>query len=264
MLAIILCFILLLAGCANPYVRFYQDRTGGVDLTKSPMVVLLAGEPKLFQGTNPETDYPRMLENGFNLVGFSSFNGANINVNGALTQAKSVHAEIILIYSKHTGTQSGVQPLTLPDVQTSVTNLSGGGFGSAGYGSFSGTALTTTYGTRTTYVPYSVERYDYFASYWIRMKPPVFGVHTRNLTPELRQKIGSNKGVYVLAVVRNSPAWSADVLKDDIITKISDVEIIDHTTFGRTVGMNIGKKVTVEILRNGQRIVKEITFNNPG
>ena len=165
MRTVVFCFTLLLAGWANPFVQFYQDRTDGRDLTKSPTVVLPTGEPKMFQGADKETDYQRMLENGYSLVGFSSFNGADANVDGALTQAKVVHAEIVLIYSKHTGTRSGVLPLTLPDMQTSTTTLSGSTFGSGGYGSFSGTANTTTYGTQTTYIPYSVDRYDYFASY---------------------------------------------------------------------------------------------------
>ncbi len=263
MRAIVFFFTLLLAGCANPFVQFYQDGTGGTDLAKSPIVVLPTGEPKMFRGTDPEADYQRMLEDGYSLVGFSSFNGGDVNVDGALTQAKAVHAEIVLIYSKHTDTRTGVLPLTLPDTQTSTTTLSGSGFGSGGYRSFSGTANTTTYGTQTTYIPYSVDRYDYFSSYWIKLKPPAFGVHTRELTPELRQKIGSNKGVYVIAVVRNSPAWSADVLKDDIITKVSSVEIFDKPTFSKAVRENAGRKVTVEILRNGQRIVKEVTLNNP-
>jgi hypothetical protein len=254
---------LLLAGCANPFVQFYQDRTGGHDLTKSPVVVLPTGEPKLYRGADKDADYQRMLENGYNLVGYSSFNGANVNFNDALTQAKSVHAEIVLVYSKHTETRSGVMPLTLPDIQTSTTTLSGSAFGSGGYGSFSGTANTTTYGTQTTYIPYSVDRHDVLASYWIKIKPPVFGVHTRELTPELRQRIGSNKGVHVFAVIRNSPAWKADVLKDDIITKISNTEILDRSSFRKVVGENHGKMVTVEILRNGRRITKEIIFDNP-
>ena len=264
MRAIAIIFCLLLVGCANPFAQFYQDATNGFDLTKSPIVVLPTGEPKMFQGSDQEADYQRMLEDRYGLVGYSSFNGANVNVDNALAQAKMVHAEIVLICSKHTGTRSGVAPLTLPNTQTSTTTMSGSAIGSGGYGTFSGTAHTTAYGTQTTYIPYNIDRYDYFASYWIKLKPPVFGVHTRELTPELRQKIGSNKGLYVLAVIRNTPAWSADILKNDIITKISGTEIIDKPSFSKAVKENTGKKVTVEILRDGKRITKEIMLDNPG
>jgi hypothetical protein len=157
--AILLLTILVLTACAtNPFVRFYQDRTGGIDLAKSHRVVLPTGEPKVFQGSNPETDHQRMLEDGYNLIGFSSFNGANVNASDALIQAKSIYAEIVLMYSKYTGTRSGVLPLTIPDTRTSTTTLSGSAFGTGGYGSFYGTANTTTYGTQTTYIPYSADR----------------------------------------------------------------------------------------------------------
>lgn len=97
---------------------------------------------------------------------------------------------------------------------------------------------------------------------WVKLKPPIFGVHTLELTPELRQKIGSNKGVIVSAVIRNSPAWSADILNGDIITRIGDIEIIDVKTCSKVITDYAGKKVTVEFFRNAQKLTKEITFNN--
>lgn len=251
---------MILTGCANPFMQYYQDRTGGRDLTKLQTVIIPSGEPKLFRGGDREVDYQRMLENGYNLVGFSSFNGADVSISGALTQAKAVHAEIALIYTKYTRTESGVLPLTLPDMQTSTTTLSGSSLGTTGYRTYSGIANTTTYGTRTTYIPYSTDRYDYFASYWIKMKPPVLGVHVRELTSELRQQIGSNKGVYVLAVVRNSPAWNADILKNDIIIRMSASDIVDSTTFTKAVRDGVGKMVSIEIIRDRKPLVKEVQF----
>jgi len=44
---------------------------------------------------------------------------------------------------------------------------------------------------------------------------------------------------------------------------ISSVEIFDKPTFSKTVRENAGKKVTVEIYRNGKKIIKEVMFNNP-
>jgi hypothetical protein len=258
---ILLLIILALTGCANPFVKFYQDRTGGIDLTKVPTVILPTGEPKLFQGSNPDTDHQRILEDGFNLIGFSSFNGGNVNINDALTQAKAVYAEMVVIYSKHTGTNSGVLPLTLPNSQTSTTTLSGSSFGTGGYGSFYGTANTTTYGSQTTYIPYSVDRYDYFATYWIKIKPPVFGIHPRDLPPEIKQQIGSNKGVLVYAVIKNSPAFRADILKGDILRKIGDLELYDPKSFQEAVGKYAGQKVIVQILRDGKEIQKEIQLD---
>jgi len=44
---------------------------------------------------------------------------------------------------------------------------------------------TTSYGSKTTCILYTVDRSDYLASYWIKMKPPIFGTHIRDLTPEI-------------------------------------------------------------------------------
>lgn len=251
--------ILLLVGCTNPYVKYYQDRTGGIDIMKSPRVIVPTGNPQLFRGGDPDVDYFRMLEDGFGLIGISSFNaGNNVNVNAALEQATKVHASVALIYSKYTHTLSGSVPWTMPDTQTSTTTLSGNVMGPGGTASYSGSAYSTTYGTRTTYIPYSVSRFDYFASYWIKLKPPVFGVNVQELSAELKQKIGSNKGVVVIAVVKGSPAFAADILRGDILKQIGNHEILDPKIFGEATSRYAGEKVTVKFLRDGKEFTKEI------
>jgi hypothetical protein len=200
-----------------------------------------------------------MLEDGYNLVGISLFNGGkNVNVNAALEQATKVHASVVLVYSKYTHTLSGSIPLTLPDTQTSTTTLSGNVMDPGGSVSYSGSAYSTTYGTKTTYIPYSVQRFDYFAAYWIKLKPPVFGVYVQELSAELRQKIGSNKGVVVIAVVKGSPAFYADILRGDILKQIGNHEIFDPKIFVEVSSRYAGKKVEVKCLRDGKEFTKEI------
>lgn len=255
---------LLLSSCAggNPYAKFYQDRSGRVDITKDPRVVLPTGKPELFRGTDLDADYVRMSEDGYGLVGISSFNGSdNVNVSSALKQAAQIHASVVLVYSKYTNTVSGSIPWTTPDTQRSTTTLSGNVIGPGGVATYSGNASSTTYGTRTTYIPYSDNRHDYFASYWIKLKPPVFGVQVRELTAELKQKIGSNKGVVVIAVRKRSPAFSADILRGDVLKRIGDTEILDKKIFSDTTVQYAGKKVVVRFIRDGKEFTKEILFN---
>jgi len=250
---------LLVVGCTNPYAKFYQDITGGIDITKSPRFIVPTDKPQLFRGGDPDVDYVRMLEDGFGLIGLSSFNaGDDVNVNAALEQAIKVHASVTLVYSKYTNTVSGSIPLTLPDIQTSTTTLSGNVMGPGGTTSYSGRGYSTTYGTKTTYIPYSADRFDYFATYWIKLKPPVFGVHVQELSTELKQKIGSNKGVVVIAVVKGSPAFDADILRGDILKKFDFYEIFDIKTFNEVTSRWAGKKVRVTILRDGNELTKEI------
>jgi hypothetical protein len=252
---------LLACGCAGPFGQFYYDLTGGVDITELASVAIPSEEPKLLRGSDQEKDAYRMLEDGYGIVGYSSFNAGNVNEKGAIIQAKKVHAAVVLVYGQYTNTVSGAMPLTLPDTQTSTTSLYGSAYGYGGSTTYSGTAYTTTYGTRTTYIPYSVRRYDYLATYWVKLKEPILGIHGCALTDEVRQEIGSNQGALVHAVITGSPAFRADILRGDVVKKLGKVDVSDVESFQKALGQHAGEQVTVEIMRGGQTLRKEIKLN---
>lgn len=269
--------VVLLSGCAtleNPYSKFYQDRTGGVDLAKSDMVILPKGDPQIYTGNNVDADAQKMYEDGYNLIGFSSFNAGEVDKGKLIAQARKVKAEVVIFYSQYTNTLSGVMPLTLPDNHTVTTtytgnsNISGNIYGSgggwanySGSGSSFGTANTTIYGSKTTYIPYSQNRYDYMASYWIKMKKPIFGVLAVDLTSEQRSKIGTNKGAFVNVVVKGSPAFLADIFKGDIITKINEEDVKDAADLELKVNSNFGKTIAVALVREGNVVTKDIQLS---
>lgn len=275
-LILIFC-VIFCAGCAtleNPYSKWYQDRTGGIDITKSPAVILPTGEPQIFSGNDVDKDAQKMFEDGYNLLGFSSFNAGEVDRGKLIAQARKVKAEIVVFYSQYTNTLSGVVPLTLPDNHTMTTTYSGMGntngniYGSGGgWASYHGTsnafgqATTTIYDTKTTYIPYSQNRYDYMASYWIKMKKPIFGVMAVDLTSEQRTKIGTNKGAFVNIVVKDSPAFIADIFKGDIITKLNDDDVVDAKTLQVMETANMGKKVSLTIIRDDKTLTKEVQLS---
>jgi len=257
--------LLLLSGCAamNPFCQFYQDKTGGIDISKHPNVILPAGEPKIHSGGDVDADLQKMLEDGYELLGFASFNSGNVSKSQMIAQAKQVKAEVVVFYSKYTNTILGSTPLTLPDNQTVTGFTSGNIYGGRGSVSYSGSSTSTIYGTKTTYIPYSQNRYDYFASFWIKLKKPIFGAVSNNLPSKLREKIGSNKGVLVIAVRKGSPAFMADVLKGDILRKINDTEIVDAKTLSELLPKFAGQTVSIELLRDDESITKQIKLNTP-
>lgn len=257
----ILVVALTLSGCVNPYSKFYQDRTGGMDVTKAPNVVLYDGEPKLYTGQNPDEDRQRMMENGYILVGISSFNGRNINFKKAKSQARDVHAEVVFCYSKYSGTNSGVMPVTVPNNQTSTTTMTGNAYGSGGSANFNGTATTNSYGTQTTFVPYNVRRYEYFASYWVKSKTPIFGVRVTDPTDEQRKESGGNKGLAVIVVIKGSPAFRSDFFKGDMLKKIGDIDMYDVKDFNAALDKYQGQNVKVQLVRDGKELVKDVQFN---
>ncbi|MBO6801626.1 MAG: PDZ domain-containing protein [Balneola sp.] len=255
--------ILLFSGCApNPFSKFYYDQTGGVDITEIPTIELSEDTPQVYRGNNVENDIQVMLERGYTMVGYSSFNSGNAKMRQAISQGKSVHAETIVMYSQYTNTASGAIPLTLPETETTTTNTSGSVYGSGGYGTYSGTETTTTYGSSTTYIPYNVNRYDYLATYWVKIKPPIFGVHYRDLNTSERQALETNKGIVITAVVNNSPAFLSDILKGDILKQFGSVEIINSESFQKAIQQYKGDTIQIEFLRKGQSRKASVTLRD--
>lgn len=249
---------LLAISCAKPYTQYYTDTTKGRDITK--YIEVSTTEPKFMRGNNVESDALQMVENGYVLLGYSSFHGRKINENQAIEQAKKVNASMVIVYSKYLDTISGYTPLILPDTKTSLTNVTTSVYGSSGYATGYGSGTTTSYGTKTMYMPYNIDRFDQKATYWAKRKITVFGAFGPELTPELRQKIGSNKGILVAAVVKQSPAYHAEIINGDILKKINNIEI-DSSNYEFTLKQNAGKKVTIILIRDGKELTKEVMLN---
>lgn len=249
-------------GCAtNPFSKHYHDVTEGADLSKLSYIVQSTGEPKIIQGFDRDADSLKMVENNYGLIGYSSFNGPVVDKSLAVNHAKKVKASTVIFYSNYTGSVSGSMPLVLPDTKISTTSLSGSAYGTGGSSSYSGTARTTTYGTQTTYIPYTVHRADHFATYWVKKKLPVLGVQLIDLDAEQKSEIKSNKGMQVFAVVKGSPAFEADILQGDILLKIGDFSIYDRDIYQKALSQHQGKEVDVVIYRDKQEKIIPVKLN---
>ncbi|ANB73897.1 hypothetical protein AYM40_17145 [Paraburkholderia phytofirmans OLGA172] len=252
----LLCLVvpLALAGCANPYAQYYNDRTGGIDITKAPGIIVSHNPPVVLRGSDPETDYQAMFGDGFRLLGYSSFNGKEASERQVKQQAETVKADRVLVYAKYSGTEQGAVPLTLPNTATAITNY----YGSGGYGS----ATTTVNGTTTTMVPISVRRYDQMATFWIRAIPnPILGIDIRDLTPQQRATFQTNKGVTVNAVQKDTPAYDADLLKGDVLKSVGSVEVTDGHELQKLLQKFAGQQVKIEFIRDGKLLSKEVKLN---
>jgi PDZ domain len=237
----VFCAVSVLAGCATPFADFYNDQTNGQDPATAQGVILPADAPRLVRGGNPDEDALRMAEDGYALLGSSAFNARTVDERGAIAQGEKVHASVVILYSKYTGTVSvsGPMPIALPEPKTSPS-----------------------YGTRAGYIPYAVRRPDYLATYWIKLAPPTFGISADDLTLEASRQLGSHKGMLVHAVVKGSPAHDANILRNDIITSIGGLPVYDDESFVTAVDANPGKEVEVVINRDRQEIHKRVKLRD--
>lgn len=258
--------IFLVGGCAKPHTQYYHDLIQGQDTSNA---IFTTEEPKVIIGSNVEDDKIKMLEEDYIPIGYSDFHGPQVSQQQAIDKAKELKASVVLLYSKYLDTKSGVKPVVIPDIQTSQSSgqatASGSAYGSGGYATGSatayGTGSTTTYGTKTIYQPYSIDRFSQGAVYFVKRKGTISGLIAIDLPPDLRDKIKSNKGVLVIAVLKQTPAFSADILRGDIIKKINNIEIIDQKQGQQILISGAGKKATFTILRDGKEIVKEVKLN---
>jgi len=239
---------LSLSGCVNPYTKFYVDSTGGF----TNNVILSDAEPKIVRGTTINADGQGLMENGYGMVGYSSFNAARGSPSDAIEQGRNVHAEFVVFYSQYTNTVSGSMPWTTPTTQTTTTNVYGNTFGSGGFNTYTGTARSTTYGSQTTYIPYNINRFDFVATYWAKMRPGLLGIKLANMTDEQKHQIGSNRGVAVLAVIKGSVAYKADFLKGDIIQRVGNTDLFDATEAGSQIRQYQGQTVEIDYVRDGK------------
>ena len=139
-----------------------------------------------------------------------------------------------------------------------MTTMNGSAFGSNGSTNYMGTATTTIYGSQTNMVPYTVHRSDQMAAYWVKVKTGVVGIHYKSLPPDIVQTIGTNKGILVTAVVRGGPAFHADILRNDVISKIDGASVYDTQTLQSATFGKSGQDVDFTILRNNLEIVKKV------
>ena len=247
--------ILFLTGCVtNPYSDYYNpyDRKTSSQIKKSedsgladPIIISI---PDLENKDDVENIFQKYVRKGYYLIGESNFNGPEVNKDDLLNHARSIGADLVLTNVKYLTTVSGTVPLTLPT--TNTTYHSGSITGDV-FGSYSGT--TTSYGTNTTYLPYQTNRYQYRAAFMVKIKTSL-GIFFNDIDQSTRKLIGENKGVRIIVVVDNSPAFYADVLEGDIITSINDnivrtpeqlQMLLDKTLVDK-------KPIDFEIFRNNQ------------
>lgn len=144
-------FVLILAafliqGCATlGYKEFYTQEAP----TKYPPTQKVT----LFEYANVDLEeIYKLLYSDFLVIGRSGFNGPYENPTQSVSFAKSIGADVFLSTSQFKETKTSVMSMSSPTMHTTYVS------GYSDTGSHYGTA--TTYGTSTSTVPLSVDRYD--------------------------------------------------------------------------------------------------------
>jgi len=250
---------LCLASCATGYNKFYTAVPGATPEVVASTRAAPPPEMPLVERSSVPPDLNQYGRRGYAAIGYSFFNsGYNESEKGAITQAKKVGADLVVIINpSYTGSVTSQVALTTPTSSTSYTSGTATAYGSGGSATAYGNSTTTTYGSRTNYIPMTTRRYDYGAVYFVK-RSYIFGANWRDLTNEERAALQSNSGVYIVSVVNDTPAFRSDVLAGDILVKIDGQVIYGQKAASDALSHKHGQDVALTLFRNGQFIEKTV------
>jgi hypothetical protein len=220
----------------NPFVANYhaQNEGGLKSLQAEP-------QPEMMRGTREASDNVSMLETGFDLIGSSSFDGPEAAPELAVEHAKVIKADKILFYAKPVSAPtSGAKIQQLREIakKKGSTELSEADLKSVG------------------------ERYHHVATYWAKLPPPLLGVHVVKLRAAGEaDDAAPEKGLRVIAVIKDSPAALAGLQRGDVLYRLDGVALEKAEGLSRVVRDRQGKTVEIEYAREGQAAIAGAQIN---
>ena len=194
---------------------------------------------KIMRGWEQKTDNIKMLEDGYDLMGHSNFTGPNVSPNLALEHAKSIKADMVLIYDRQINDADRSTMIKKAREKARKANQikeSGN--------------LTEIEISEDDLIDKSV-KYEINATYWVKLPKPTFGTHFIKLKS---QDENSVSGVQVIAVIKGSPAANAGILKNDSITSIAQDIVNKPDELINAIRKNKGKLIEVGYIRNGKKL----------
>jgi len=255
---------LALTGCATGYSQFYQPLPYA-EQTLSRRLAPAPEQPTVERASGDWRDITdRYARRGYVPLGSSSFNsGQEEDDEDAIEQGQEIGADlVVIIQPQHTDTRTANIPITTPTTTTSHTTGSATVYGAGGSATAYGNATTTTYGTRTTYIPMTVHRYDYGAIYFVKVKMQ-FGAYFRDLSDAERGTLQTNKGAAVTLIVDGSPAYNFDVLVGDIVLAVNGERVSGAQRMLDLIQQYAGQNVNLTLVRDGKEISKTVSIGEP-
>ncbi len=229
----------LLAAEENLYEKNYKAQNAGglASMQASP-------DTKILVSNHKDEDNISMLENGFDMMGSSGFDSGNVLPELALQHAKAIKADTVLVYKKYGSAKTPVSRMQL--IKEAAKK---------GGGEVEAKELESAE---------EAPQYKYYASYWAKLPAPLLGVHIIKLAmrDEETDKVIEKKGLKVLAVIKDSPAAKAGLVRGDILHKLADTELNKPEELSPLVRKFQGQNVAIEYEREGNKAIANAQINS--
>ena len=163
-------FTLLILGCSstNPYADMYV-KTSEPDMVSNDKLPLADSDITVINSKDTKEDMVDVYENGYEMIGYSSFNTGDLSEKYVRTQALNVGATLVIYSKKFVSQDSELEPVFL------------NGFCYGGYYSVNCTGADWQYVLKS--------RYDYLATFWIKTKLSGLGILVRDISQEKRKEL---------------------------------------------------------------------------
>jgi hypothetical protein len=200
-------------------------------------------DTKMYVSNHKEDDNISMLEDGYDMMGSSSFTGKEgVAVDGALQYGKEIKADKVLVYRKYSSAKTASGKIEL------YREAAKHG------GEIDAKDLVD-----------EPTEYNYYASYWAKLPMPLLGVHVIKLVQAVsdgNETRVEEPGLKIIAVIKESPAAKAKIVKGDTILKVGDVELAKADDLFGAVKRYQGQTVDVVLRRGGGDIKTKVALNS--
>ncbi len=202
-------------------------------------------DTKMLVSNHKDDDNISMLESGYDMMGSSGFDAADVPADMALQHAKSIKADTVLVYSKYGSAKTGSSKLAL------IKEAAKKG------GEIDAKDLVE-----------EPPKYEYYASYWAKLPMPLLGVHVIKLKKQVdpddadTAKPVEEPGLKIIAVIQESPAAKAQIVKGDTLLKIGDVTLVNPDDLFAAVKRYAGQSVPVELQRGEDEVKTTVALNS--
>ena len=237
-LVLLLAFSASTSAADNLYAQNYkaQNTSNLVSLQANP-------DTKMYVSNHKDDDNISMLESGYDMMGTSGFEAGEVPADLALQHGKAIKADTVLVYSKYGSAKTAASKIAV--IKESAKK--NGGI------------------VDPKDMVDEPTQYKYFASYWAKLPPPLLGVHIIKLVPknieDEDKAAAANNGLKILAVIKDSPADKAGLMRGDVLYKIGTTVLNKPEELSPAVRQLQGKTVAIEYAREGAKAITTAQIN---
>ena len=193
-------------------------------------------QTEIYRGWDKDKDNIMMLEEGYDLIGFSSFAGTYVPPAEALDFGKQIKADTLLVYDRQINEATRATAIKRARENIKKKKLDDEG-------------KIEEIIIDPNDLADSDAMFDFYVSYWAKLPKPLFGTHLISFKEDDERY--EDGGLFVVAVIKDSAAASSGIERKDRIMTINGISLKEPNEFIKELIKNKGNVVEIAYMRDG-------------